>query len=306
MKDTNNQSGLNSLWTESLTRNLHPDSNALVDHLRIVHHKHTGFTEACASSCRDKAGRNSYEWLAEIVPNNKGLRVLDLACGSGTLLKILSDRNQNLNLKGIDMCPEELKLAKNLLINSGVNLIESKAQNLKAIKDNSIDIVLCHWALTLMDPIAPVLNEVRRVLTSEGRFAALVDGPMNVVPSYKEVHDLIYSYVKKEIPSYGKIDLGDPRIRGTESLSNLAHKIFPEANVTIETNVVTIKGPVVQVAEIAAGFFYAAFVLKPDKRKLMITSLSKILAISKESTDAEKQGQFSMPINRLLVEPYIK
>ena len=306
MKDTNNQNGLNSLWTESLTRNLHPDSNALVDHLRIVHHKHTGFTEACASSCRDKAGRNSYEWLAEIVPNNKGLRVLDLACGSGTLLKILSDRNQNLNLKGIDMCPEELKLAKNLLINSGVNLIESKAQNLKAINDNSIDIVLCHWALTLMDPIAPVLNEVRRVLTSEGRFAALVDGPMNVVPSYKEVHDLIYSYVQKEIPSYGKIDLGDPRIRGTKSLSNLAHKIFPEANVTIETNVVTIKGPVIQVAEIAAGFFYAAFVLKPDKRKSMITSLSKILAISKESTDAKKQGQFSMPINRLLVEPYIK
>ena len=306
MKDTNNQNGLNSLWTESLTRNLHPDSNALVDHLRIVHHKHTGFTEACASSCRDKAGRNSYEWLAEIVPNNKGLRVLDLACGSGTLLKILSDRNQNLNLKGIDMCPEELKLAKNLLINSGVNLIESKAQNLKAIKDNSIDIVLCHWALTLMDPIAPVLNEIRRVLTSEGRFAALVDGPMNVVSSYKEVHDLIYSYVQKEIPSYGKIDLGDPRIRGTESLSNLISKTFPEANVTIETNVVTIKGPVIQVAEIAAGFFYAVFVLKPDMRNSMITSLSKILAISKESTDAEKQGQFSMPINRLLVEPYIK
>ena len=306
MKDTNNQNGLNSLWTESLTRNLHPDSNALVDHLRIVHHKHTGFTEACARSCRDKAGRNSYEWLAEIVPNNKGLRVLDLACGSGTLLKILSDRNQNLNLKGIDMCPEELKLAKNLLINSGVNLIESKAQNLRAINDNSIDIVLCHWALTLMDPIAPVLNEVKRVLTSEGRFAALVDGPMNLVPSYKEVHDLIYSYVQKEIPSYGKIDLGDPRIRGTKSLSNLAHKIFPKANVTIETNVVTIKGPVIQVAEIAAGFFYAAFVLKPDRRNSMITSLSKILAISKESTDAETQGQFSMPINRLLVEPYIK
>ena len=305
MKDINNQNGLNSPWTDSLTRNLHPDSNALVDHLRIVHQKHTGFTEACASSCRDKAGRNSYEWLAEIVPNNKGLRVLDLACGSGTLLKILFDRNQNFNLKGIDMCPEELKLAKNLLKNSGVNLIESKAQNLTAIKDSSIDIVLCHWALTLMDPITPVLNEVRRVLTSEGRFAALVDGPMDAVPIYKEVHDLIYSYAQEEIPSYGEIDLGDPRIRGSESLSNLAQKTFPEANVTIETNVVSIKGPVTQVAEVAAGFFYAAFILNPENRKSMITSLSKILAISKEITDAEEQGQFLMPINRLLVEPYI-
>jgi ubiquinone/menaquinone biosynthesis C-methylase UbiE len=306
MKDINNQNGLNSIWTDSLARNLHPDGNALVDHLRTVHQEHTGFTEACASSCRDEAGRNSYEWLAELVPDNKSLRVLDLACGSGPLLKILFDRNKNLNLKGIDMCPEELALAKTRLINSGVNLIESKAQNLTAINDNSIDIVLCHWALTLMDPIAPVLDEVRRVLTSEGRFAALVDGPMNAAPGYTEVHDLIYSYVQEEIPSYGKIDLGDSRIRGSESLSNLVHKSFPEANVTIETKVVSMEGSVTQVAEIAAGFFYAAFVLKPEKRKLMITSLSNLLAISKESTDAERQGRFSMPISRLLVVPDIK
>ena len=306
MKAINSQKGLNSIWTDSLSRNLCPDGNALVDHLRTVHQEHTGFTEACASSCRDETGRNSYEWLAELVPDNEGLRVLDLACGSGPLLKILFDRNKNLNLKGIDMCPEELVLAKTRLINSGVNLIESKAQNLTAINNNSIDIVLCHWALTLMDPIGPVLDEVRRVLTPEGRFAALVDGPMNTAPGYSEVHDLIYSYVQEEIPSYGEIDLGDPRIRGSESLSNLAHKAFPDANVTIETNVVSMEGPVTQVAEIAAGFFYAAFVLKPEKRKLMITSLSNLLAISKESTDGERQGRFSMPISRLLVMPDIK
>ena len=306
MKAINSQKGLNSIWTDSLSRNLCPDGNALVDHLRTVHQEHTGFTEACASSCRDETGRNSYEWLAELVPDNEGLRVLDLACGSGPLLKILFDRNKNLNLKGIDMCPEELALAKTRLINTGVNLIESKAQNLTAINDNSIDIVLCHWALTLMDPIAPVLDEVRRVLTSEGRFAALVDGPMNAAPGYTEVHDLIYSYVQEEIPSYGEIDLGDPRIRGSESLGNLVNKSFPKANVTIETKVVSMEGPVTQVAEIAAGFFYAAFVLKPEKRKLMITSLSNLLAISKESTDAERQGRFLMPISRLLVVPEIK
>ncbi|WP_415290382.1 class I SAM-dependent methyltransferase [Candidatus Pelagibacter sp. Uisw_136] len=306
MKDINNQKGLNSIWTDSLARNLHPDGNALVNHLRTVHQEHTGFTEACASSCRDEAGRNSYEWLAELVSDNESLRVLDLACGSGPLLKILFDRNRNLNLKGIDMCPEELALAKTRLINTGVNLIESKAQNLTAINDNSIDIVLCHWALTLMDPITPVLDEIRRILTSEGRFAALVDGPMNAAPGYTEVHDLIYSYVQEEIPSYGEIDLGDPRIRGSESLGNLVNKSFPKANVTIETKVVSMEGPVTQVAEIAAGFFYAAFVLKPEKRKLMITSLSNLLAISKESTDTERQGRFSMPISRLLVVPDIK
>ena len=70
MKNINNQNGLNSVWSDSLTRNLHPDSNALIEHLRTVHQEHAGFTEACASLCRDEAGRNSYEWLAEIVPHN--------------------------------------------------------------------------------------------------------------------------------------------------------------------------------------------------------------------------------------------
>ena len=306
MKDTNNQKGLNSIWTDSLARNLYPDSYALVDHLRTIHQEHTGFTEVCASFCRDETGRNSYEWVAELVPNNESLRVLDLACGSGPLLKILFDRNKNLNLKGVDMCPEELVLAKTRLKNSGVNLIESKAQNLTAINDNSIDIVLCHWALTLMDPIVPVLDEIKRVLTSEGQFAALVDGPINAASGYAEVHDLIYSYVQEEIPSYGEIDLGDPRIRGSESLTNLAHKAFPEASVTIETNVVSMEGPVTKVAEIAAGFFYAAFILKLEKRKLMIKDLSNILAISKVSTGNERLGRFSMPISRLLVKQSIK
>ena len=49
MKDTNNQKGLNSIWTDSLARNLYPDSYALVDHLRTIHQQHTGFTEVCAS-----------------------------------------------------------------------------------------------------------------------------------------------------------------------------------------------------------------------------------------------------------------
>ena len=102
---------------------------------------------------------------------------LDLACGSGPLLKILYDRNKNLKLKGVDISPEELELAKARLPKGVVDLFELKAQNLTAIDDNSIDVVLCHWALTLMNPITPVLNEVHRVLSSGGRFAALVDGP---------------------------------------------------------------------------------------------------------------------------------
>ena len=300
-KNTNNQSVLNSTWTESLANNQRPDGKALLAHLRTVHKNNAGFTEKCPSICRDKAGRNSYEWLAEIVPNTDGIRVLDLACGSGPLLKILYDRNKNLRLKGVDMCPEELALAKARLPDGVVDLFELKAQNLKAIDDNSIDVVLCHWALTLMKPITPVLNEVSRVLSSGGRFAALVDGPMNAAPKYSDVHNLIYRFVQAKLPKYGEIDLGDPRIRSTDRSKNLLHEAFPDAKVNIETSVVFMEGPVTEVAETAAGFFYASFILPPETRRIMLSELSNLLAISKQSGDPERKGRFSMPINRIVV-----
>ena len=300
-KNINNQAVLNSTWTESLANNQQPDGKALLTHLKTVHKNNAGFTEKCPSICRDKAGRNSYEWLAEIVPNTDGIRVLDLACGSGPLLKILYDRNKNLRLKGVDMCPEELALAKARLPEGVVGLFELKAQNLVAIDDNSIDVVLCHWALTLMKPITPVLNEVSRVLSSSGRFAALVDGPMNAAPKYSDVHNLIYRFVQVKLPKYGEIDLGDPRIRSTDSLRDLLKQAFPNAKVNIETSVVSMEGPVAEVAETAAGFFYASFILPPENRRIMLSELSNLLEISKQNGDLGRQGRFSMPINRLVI-----
>ena len=300
-KDVNAKSGLSSIWTDSLANNQQPGDKALLAHLRTVHQNNAGFTEKCASSCRDKAGRNSYEWLAEIVPDVDGIRVLDLACGSGPLLKILYDRNKNFKLKGADISPEELELAKARLPKGSVDLLELKAQNLTAIDDNSIDVVLCHWALTLMNPITPVLNEIRRVLSSGGKFAALVNGPMDAAPGYNDVHNLIYKYVQAKLPRYGEIDLGDPRIRSTDSLKNLLSVAFPDANISIETSMVSMEGPVAEVAETTAGYFYASFILPPETRSILLSELSNLLVVSKQSGDQERRGRFSMPINRLVV-----
>ena len=301
-KNINNQSGLKSTWTDSLANNIKPAGKALLAHLRTIHQTNAGFTEKCASSCRDKTGRNSYEWLAEIVPDIDGIRVLDLACGSGPLLKILYDRNKNLRLKGVDISPKELELAKARLPDDAVELFELKAQDLKTINDNSIDVVLCHWALTLMNPITPVLNEIRRVVSSGGSFAAVVNGPTDAAPGYSDVYNLIYEYVQAKLPKYGEIDLGDPRIRSTDSLKHLLSETFPDAKIDIETSVVSREGPVAKVAATTAGFFYASFILPPDTLEKMLSKLSSLLMISKQGRDLEKQGRFSMPINRLVIK----
>ena len=98
-----------------------------------------------------------------------------------------------------------------------------------------------------------------------------------------------------------KIELGDPRIRGKETLSNLVRSTFPASNVTIETSVVSMEGPVTEVAETAAGFFYAAFVLPHETHQKMISELSEIILLPQQSQDEYRKGRFAMPINRLLV-----
>ena len=302
IKNINDHNSLTSVWTDSIANNKRPDSKALLAHLKTIHKHHTGFTEKCASSCRDRSGLNSYEWLAEIVPNIVGTRVLDLACGSGPLLKILYNRNKYFKLTGVDVSPEELGLARQRMLDGAVDLFEMKAQNLKSINDNSYDVVLCHWALTLMDPITPVLKEIRRVLSSGGQFAAIVNGPMNAAPKYSDVNDLIYGFVQDKFPSYGKIDLGDPRIRNSESLSNLASEIFPQANINIENNIVSMEGPIKEIAKTAAGFFYASFILPKELKITMISKLSNLLMISNQRAEKKKLGRFEMPISRLVIK----
>ena len=64
---------------------------------------------------------------------------------------------------------------------------------------------------------------------------------------------------------------------------------------------VSMEGPVAEVAETTAGFFYASFILPPETRRILLSELSNLLIVSKQSRDLERQGRFSMPINRLVV-----
>lgn len=283
-------------WTRAVGRGEAPDAAALKAHLRTIHRENAGFTEACAMRCRDAAGRTSYAWLAEAVRPDRDRSVLDLACGSGPLLALCHEiLPQRTRLVGVDMSPDELALARARLPAGRTELIEAQAADLGAVPDGSVDVVLCHWALTLMRPVEPVLNEVRRILAPGGRFAALVDGPMDAAPGYRAVHDLIYGHVQAAVPGYGAVDLGDPRVRSAEGLAGLVRAAFPGAALAVETDIVKMSGPAAIVAREAAGFFYASFVLPGAARLCMLNELSGLLGALGDAT-------FAMPVDRLVVE----
>ena len=173
-------------------------------------------------NCCDINGKNSYELLLDTIDPSSHNDILDLACGSGVLLEYCNKRFPfNLKLSGVDMNDNELKLARIRLLDEDIDFYNAKAQKLNFIKDSSKDVIFCHWALTLMDPIIPVLKTIKRILKNHGVFSAIVDGDSNSANGYSEIHDIIYKYVQKIFPNYGLLELGDPRVRSLKTLNNL-------------------------------------------------------------------------------------
>ena len=292
------QIGISSCWTRSLQRGERPTRENLRNHLLAVHREYAGFTEKCAWHCRDDAGRNSYQMLAELIDPNQHRAVLDLACGSGVLIELCRKLHGNqIGLSGLDMSLEELSIARDRIPDKGVRFHHGLAQNLSFAKGASFDVVLCHWALTLMDPIAPVLSEIKRVLAKGGVFGAIIDGDRSTVPSYAEIHDLIYNYVQTEYPNYTAYELGDPRVRSTESLRELIEGEFSAAELHVEPIILTWEATPALLARAAAGFFYASLVLSEKLHAEMLDELQLLFA----TQHTRKKACFSMPINRVLV-----
>jgi len=266
---------------------------ALRAHLIAVHEQAAGFTESCAWACRNAAGINSYEWLCAAAKPPETGTVLDLACGSGVLLELCrTTYGPGVTLSGMDMSEHELALAAERLQGAGVALHEGLAQSLDFAADDSVDAALCHWALTLMDPLEPVLREVARVLRPGGVFAAIVDGPVESAEGYGAICALIDRHVRLAQPDYA--ELGDPRARSGEALARLAETALPGASVQVDSDVFALEGTPAHLAEQAAGFFYSAFTVRGAAHQAMLEELTAFFS-------AQKRPRFELPVNRLRV-----
>src|SRR6266702_664017 len=147
-------------------------------YLQDFHQRVTGATSAAFAGFSARSGSaeypSSYAVLASLVPDsNLPLTVLDLGCGDGHLLKLLAQRNKPpVHLIGVDISPEELNAARTLLPDD-VTLLQDRAQAL-SIATGTVDYVLSHMALMLMDDIEQVVAEGRRFLRPCGGFSAIV------------------------------------------------------------------------------------------------------------------------------------
>ena len=295
----NNSKNFNSSWMNKIDSGENPNSQDLLDHLHTIHNRHAGFTEKIATSCCDSNGKNSYELLIDTIDANSHIDILDLACGSGVLLEYCNKRFPfNVKLSGVDMNDNELKLARARLYDQDVDFYNAKAQKLNFIKDASKDVIFCHWALTLMDPLVPVLKTIKRILKNQGIFSAIVDGDLHSATGYLEIHNIIYKFVQKIFPNYGLLELGDPRVRSLKTLDELVKKIFYDCEINITPHVLSFKQTPEVLAREVSGFFYASLVLSSKHFEILVSELIDYF----DKTSVDGLSEFNLPVNRLVVK----
>lgn len=122
-------------------------------------------------------GRSFKDSVAELADVTPDEAVLDLGCGTGTLLQALVARQPDARFTGVDPDPRVLAIARRRLQRSArpVELVEGYAEELP-FTDQTFDLVVSTLIFHhLPDPVkVAALGEVRRVLGRQGRFL-LVD-----------------------------------------------------------------------------------------------------------------------------------
>jgi SAM-dependent methyltransferase len=139
-------------------------------YLAEYHDAHPGITADVMVGARDADGRSPYDWLVEAVPPGASV-VIDLACGSGPVTRLLGARGVANRVVCIDQSAGELVRARSDA--PGGLLVRARATALP-VATASADAVVASMALMVLAPLEAALAEARRLLRPGGTFVATV------------------------------------------------------------------------------------------------------------------------------------
>jgi SAM-dependent methyltransferase len=111
----------------------------------------------------------AYRIFLELLEAEQGQKLLDVACGTGVLLKAASSYTSE--LYGIDISNVALEEAKKSI--PSANLMHGTAESLP-YADSTFDLVTCLGSLERMLDLSKVLNEIKRVTKPSGKYCFMV------------------------------------------------------------------------------------------------------------------------------------
>jgi SAM-dependent methyltransferase len=141
-----------------------------------------------------------------------GERVLDVACGTGVVTRLLAQRvRPKGRVVGLDLNPGMLAAAQAAASGLSIEWQEGSAISM-AVADATFDAVLCQQGLQFFPDKSAALKEMRRVLVPGGRLALAVWRSVEHSPGYRVLEEALARRVgpaKAALPPFG---LGDATI----------------------------------------------------------------------------------------------
>ena len=138
-------------------------------------------------------------WMLELLSPEKGLHILDVACGAGKQLKAFhSHLDGDVDITGGDVSRELLDRARALSADMGhaIKVVELDFDRRFAFDDGQFDLISCCFAIYYAAAVPFTVGEMSRVLKPGGRL--FTTGPM---PGNKKLfYDVIRAATGAEIP----------------------------------------------------------------------------------------------------------
>lgn len=123
-------------------------------------------------------GRPLAEDLIHLAALQPGERVLDIACGTGIVARLASEKvGSTGSVTGLDVNPGMLEIARSIdLSGRQIEWFEGSAEEMP-LPGEMFDVALCQLGLQFMEDKMAALREVQRVLVPGGRIYLNMPGP---------------------------------------------------------------------------------------------------------------------------------
>jgi ubiquinone/menaquinone biosynthesis C-methylase UbiE len=151
--------------------------------------------------------------LLEYGTPRPGERVLDLACGTGSVARHVAPMvGADGKVTALDISPAMLDVARQLPPPAGapIQWIEGDAVSLP-FSDGAFDVVLCQQGLQFFSDRAAATREMRRALLRRGRAVVSVWGELSQHPLYQALFEATAHQLEVPLPSVAvSFSLSDP------------------------------------------------------------------------------------------------
>lgn len=248
---------------------------------------------------RTADNQTSYEALIAGPYHLKGKTILDIPCGSGPLIQLMSNEvGSSGKLIGVDFNGDEIKKARESIKQENIQFLCEKAQSL-SIASNTIDVIFCHLGLMLFNPIEPVIKEMSRVLKQGGFFVANLISSENHSAVFEEYCKITHAY-ERHISEAQQFSWGDPRVNTSEGLKELFgvdHGF--SGNVEKTRYTVGHRDTPETMLKLLRTFFQISYLLAKDDR---IKCEKELLAVLERFQDKNGQVNFEIPFEKVIIK----